>query len=113
MNKAGTPPYTKKIIKPGDGKTKPKKGQTAIVHYTGKLTNGKQFDSSEGGDPFQFKVGAGEVIRAWDFGVAEMTLGEEAEITAQPEFAYGKQGYPPVIPPNSVLIFNIKLLNLK
>lgn len=98
--------FKKDIIKPGDGKTKPKPGQTAVVHYTGKLTNGKVFDSSVARkEPFEFQVGAGEVIRCWDEGVAQMTLGEKAIITSGPSYAYGSSGAPPDIPPNYFCVF--------
>ncbi|XP_030606977.1 peptidyl-prolyl cis-trans isomerase FKBP1A-like [Archocentrus centrarchus] len=98
-------------IKPGDGETFPKKGNMVAVHYVGTLTNGKQFDSSrERGKPFEFKLGAGEVIRGWDEGVAKMSLGQVAKLTCTPDFAYGSRGYPPIIPANSTLIFEVELL---
>uniref|UniRef100_A0A3Q0R4P9 peptidylprolyl isomerase n=1 Tax=Amphilophus citrinellus TaxID=61819 RepID=A0A3Q0R4P9_AMPCI len=98
-------------IKPGDGETYPKKGNIVTVHYVGTLTNGKKFDSSrDRGKPFEFKLGAGEVIRGWDEGVAEMSLGQVAKLTCTPDFAYGSRGYPPIIPANSTLIFEVELL---
>jgi hypothetical protein len=99
----------KKIIKAGSGPTPPR-GARVRCHYTGTLTNGKQFDSSRGRGEFSFRLGAGEVIPAWDACIASMTKGEICEITAPPDLAYGAQGYPPVIPPNSHLIFDIELL---
>ena len=104
--------YKKDIIKPGDGKTFPVKGQKVQVHYTGKFTDGKQFDSSVGGDPFEFNVGMKGVIKAWDEGVATMSLGEKAMITAYPDYAYGSKGYPGAIPPNATLIFEVELLKI-
>uniref|UniRef100_A0AAX7U8G1 peptidylprolyl isomerase n=1 Tax=Astatotilapia calliptera TaxID=8154 RepID=A0AAX7U8G1_ASTCA len=78
---------------------------------TGTLTNGKKFDSSrDRGSPFQFKLGAGEVIRGWDVGVAKMSLGQVAKLTCSPDYAYGSRGYPPLIPANSTLIFEVELL---
>ncbi|XP_070774522.1 peptidyl-prolyl cis-trans isomerase FKBP1A-like [Enoplosus armatus] len=98
-------------IRPGDGKTFPQKGQTVSVHYVGTLTNGKKFDSSrDRGSPFKFKIGAGQVIRAWDEGVAQMSVGQLAKLTCSPDFAYGSRGYPPIIPGNSTLIFEVELL---
>ncbi|XP_007548570.1 peptidyl-prolyl cis-trans isomerase FKBP1A-like [Poecilia latipinna] len=98
-------------IRPGDGRTFPKKGSTVAVHYVGTLTNGKKFDSSrDRGDPFTFKLGAGEVIRGWDEGVAQMSLGQLAKLTCSPDYAYGSRGYPPIIPANSTLIFEVELL---
>lgn len=98
-------------IKPGDGKTFPQKGKMVTVHYVGTLTDGKKFDSSrDRGTPFQFKLGAGEVIRGWDEGVAQMSLGQVAKLTCTPDFAYGNRGYPPIIPANSTLIFEVELL---
>lgn len=101
-------------LKPGDGTTYPKRGQTVQVHYTGTLTNGKQFDSSRNKPKcFEFKLGMGQVIRGWDEGVARMTLGERAKLTCSPDYAYGDKGFPGVIPPNSVLIFDVELLGIK
>ncbi|CAL8250375.1 unnamed protein product [Boreogadus saida] len=99
--------------KPGDGQTFPKKGQTAVVHYVGKLTNGTTFDSSRNRDsPFKFRIGCGEVIRGWDEGVAQMSVGQQARLTCTPDFAYGSKGHPGVIPPNATLIFDVELLRL-
>ncbi|XP_047445548.1 peptidyl-prolyl cis-trans isomerase Fkbp12-like [Mugil cephalus] len=98
-------------VRPGDGNTFPQKGRTVTVHYVGTLTNGKKFDSSrDRGEPFTFKLGAGEVIRGWDEGVAQMSLGQVAKLTCSPDFAYGSRGYPPIIPANSTLIFEVELL---
>ena len=77
------------------------------MHYTGKLlSNGKVFDSSvTRGKPFEFVLGVGQVIKGWDEGVAKMSIGEKANITCPPEYAYGKQGAGGLIPPNSTLVF--------
>ncbi|XP_032387660.1 FK506-binding protein 1 [Etheostoma spectabile] len=100
-------------IRPGDGRTFPQKGQNVSVHYVGTLTNGKKFDSSrDRGDPFKFKIGQGQVIRAWDEGVAQMSVGQVAKLTCSPDYAYGAKGYPPVIPGNSTLIFEVELLGV-
>merc|ERR1711976_876531 len=101
---------TVETIKPGDGRTFPQRGATVRVHYTGTLTNGKECDSSKTRGPFEFKIGAGQVIRAWDEGVAQMSVGQVAKLTCSPDYAYGSSGYPPVIPPNSTLIFEVELL---
>jgi len=99
-------------IKPGQGGANPQKGQKVSVHYVGTLTNGTEFDSSrKRGKPFQFTIGAGEVIRGWDEGVAQMTKGEVATLTCSPDYAYGARGFPGVIPPNSVLKFEVELLD--
>ncbi|XP_018533326.1 uncharacterized protein LOC108884139 [Lates calcarifer] len=98
-------------IKPGDGKTFPQKGHTVTVHYVGTLPNGEKFDSSrDRGPPFQFKLGLGQVIRGWDEGVAQMSVGQVVKLTCSPDYAYGTKGYPPIIPPNSTLIFEVELL---
>ncbi|XP_070831077.1 uncharacterized protein [Chaetodon trifascialis] len=99
-------------LRPGDGKTFPQKGQNVTVHYVGTLTNGQPFDSSrKRGEPFKFKIGAGQVIRAWDEGVAQMSVGELAKLTCSPDYAYGSKGFPPIIPANSTLIFEVELLS--
>lgn len=100
-------------IKEGNGQ-KPQKGNRVTVHYTGKLTNGKVFDSSvQRNEPFTFNLGKGEVIKGWDEGVAQMSIGQKAFITCPPEYAYGKQAVGGVIPANSTLIFEVELLSFK
>lgn len=90
-----------------------KAGQKVEVHYTGTLTNGSKFDSSlDRGRPFGFKLGAGQVIKGWDQGVAGMRVGGKRKLTIPPELGYGAGGYPPVIPPNSTLIFEVELLSV-
>jgi len=90
------------------------KGQTIEVHYTGTLTDGSKFDSSrDRGKPFTFKLGVGQVIKAWDEGFAKMRVGEKAILTCPPEYAYGVNGYPPVIPANATLIFDVEMLAVR
>ena len=86
------------------------RGKTVEVHYTGWLTDGKQFDSSVGGSPFSFRLGAGEVIEGWDRGVEGMKVGGKRKLTLAPELAYGARGAPPEIPPNATLVFDVELL---
>lgn len=98
------------VLRQGDGASFPKRGQTVSVHYTGYLNQvgGKKFDSSvDRGRPFQFRVGVGEVIRGWDEGVAQMSLGERSTLTCSPDYAYGASGAPPTIPPNATLVFEV------
>ncbi|TKS79615.1 Peptidyl-prolyl cis-trans isomerase FKBP1A [Collichthys lucidus] len=102
---------TVETIRPGDGKTFPQKGAKVTVHYVGTLTNGEQFDSSrKRGKPFEFNIGQSQVIRAWDEGVAQMSVGQLARLTCSPDYAYGERGFPPLIPANSTLIFEVELL---
>ncbi len=93
----------------------PKQGQTVVVHYTGWLTNGKKFDSSvDRGEPFEFKIGVGQVIQGWDQGVLTMKIGGKRKLTIPPELAYGDQDVGGgLIPANSTLIFEVELLGLK
>lgn len=89
-------------------------GNTVSVHYVGTLTDGSKFDSSRDRDePFQFKLGAGQVIRGWDQGVAGMRVGGVRKLTIPPQLAYGDRGYPPVIPPRSTLVFEVELLGVR
>jgi FKBP-type peptidyl-prolyl cis-trans isomerase len=88
-------------------------GKKVSVHYTGTLTNGSKFDSSlDRGRPFDFPLGGGRVIKGWDQGVAGMKVGGKRRLTIPPELAYGARGFPPVIPPDSTLIFEIELLSV-
>lgn len=100
-------------VKVGSGR-EAKTGDTVHVQYTGTLMNGKKFDSSydHGGDPFKFTIGKGEVIKGWDQGVAGMKIGEMRKLTIPPDLAYGARGFPPVIPPNSTLVFEVELLSV-
>lgn len=99
----------KQIIQNGSGARVPI-GANAIVHYTGRFLNGQVFDSSvTRGQPFEFRVGAGQVIRGWDQGVATMAQGEKALFTIPPELGYGASGIGP-IPPNATLVFEVELL---
>lgn len=92
----------------------PQLGQTVEVHYTGWLSDGTKFDSSiDRGQPFSFVIGAGRVIAGWDEGVASMKVGGERRLIIPPELAYGERGYPPVIPANAQLIFDVELLAIK
>jgi len=89
-------------------------GSTAVVHYTGWLTDGTKFDSSvDRGEPFSFLLGAGQVIRGWDQGVLGMKVGEKRKLTIAPELGYGSSGAGGIIPPNATLIFEVELLEIK
>jgi FKBP-type peptidyl-prolyl cis-trans isomerase len=88
-------------------------GKKVTVNYTGWLTSGKQFDSSVGKTPFTFTLGAGQVIRGWDEGVAGMKVGGKRQLRIPPALAYGSRGAAGVIPPYSTLIFDVELLGVK
>ncbi len=90
-------------------------GKMVVVNYTGTLENGQKFDSSyDHGQPFSFTLGVGQVIRGWDEGVAGMKVGGKRKLTIPPELGYGNQDMGNgLIPPNSTLIFEVELLDVK
>lgn len=103
----------KEDIKVGSG-AEAVSGKMVSVHYTGWLTDGKKFDSSvDRGQPFTFTLGAGQVIRGWDEGVAGMKVGGKRKLTIPPAMAYGDAGAGGVIPPNATLVFDVELLDVK
>jgi len=114
-----TTPSGLKIIdtQPGTGAS-PKTGQTCVMHYTGWLyedgTKGKKFDSSvDRNEPFEFKIGVGQVIRGWDEGVSTMKVGGKRTLIIPPELGYGARGAGGAIPGNATLIFDVELLGIK
>ncbi len=114
---AEAPPSNEKLemkdLVVGKG-TEAKAGDSVKVHYVGTLPDGKEFDSSKKhNQPFEFELGAGRVIKGWDQGVAGMKIGGKRKLTVPPSLGYGARGFPPVIPPNATLIFEVELLEVK
>ena len=96
----------------------PKAGQTCVMHYTGWLykdgAKGQKFDSSvDRGQPFEFKIGQGQVIGGWDEGVASMKVGGKRTLIIPPALGYGARGAGGAIPPNATLMFDVELLGVK
>ncbi|KAI0269786.1 peptidyl-prolyl cis-trans isomerase [Gloeopeniophorella convolvens] len=104
---------TVEVLTPGDGQTFPQRGDTVHIHYVGTLLDGKKFDSSrDRGDPFVTKIGLSKVIKGWDEGVPQLSLGTKANLIVTPDYAYGARGFPPIIPPNATLRFEVELLKI-
>jgi FKBP-type peptidyl-prolyl cis-trans isomerase FkpA len=101
-----------KDIECGNGK-EAQAGDVLVVYYTGKLEDGTVFDSSVGGEPFPFQLGAGMVIQGWDQGFEGMLEGGKRELTIPPEMGYGEAGAPPDIPPNATLVFEVELVEVR
>ena len=100
------------ILEEGNGE-EAKNGDIISVHYTGTLEDGTKFDSSlDRGQPFVFTLGIGRVIKGWDLGVLGMKIGEKRKLTIPSTLGYGKTGVPGVIPPDTVLVFEVELLSI-
>lgn len=101
------------IVRAGSGPA-PTAGQTVLVHYTGWLADGKKFDSSrDRGQPLDFVVGAGRVIKGWDEGVATMAVGEVRRLEIPPDLGYGAKGAGGVIPGGATLVFEVELVGVR
>ena len=100
----------KKILKVGEDGDEIQTGQEVLVNYTGRLTDGTVFDSSEDKEALKVNIGTGQVIKGWDIGIMSMKLGEKAELTLKPDYAYGAMGSPPTIPAEATLIFDVELI---
>jgi FKBP-type peptidyl-prolyl cis-trans isomerase FkpA len=120
MADSGITALQKHDLKPGTG-AEAAKGKMVRVHYTGWLFDpaaadhrGQKFDSSKDrGEPFEFSLGAGEVIQGWDDGVAGMRVGGTRVLTIPPALGYGARGAGGVIPPNATLVFEVELLDVR
>jgi peptidylprolyl isomerase len=112
---SGPPPSSLQVkdITEGDG-AEAKPGDTLNAQYVGvDYDSGKEFDSSwDGGQPFTFQLGGGQVIPGWDQGIQGMKVGGRRELIVPPDLAYGKQGQPPAIGPNATLVFVVDLLDV-
>lgn len=120
----GAPPETGKtedlgdgltltVLEQGDGVNFPKSGDQLLMHYTGSLGSGEVFDSSRTrGQPFEFTIGVGQVIKGWDVGVARLSLGERVVLHVPSAMGYGERGAGGVIPPNADLDFDVQLLRI-
>ena len=103
--------YIDEVVGEGDS---PMEGEMVTVHYTGKLTNGKVFDSSvKRNEPFSFVIGVGQVIKGWDEGVITMQPGGKRTLIIPPDLGYGSRGAGGVIPPNATLIFDVELIAIR
>jgi peptidylprolyl isomerase len=108
-----TPSGLKYVVdRPGDGGPRPPAGSRVKAHYTGTLLSGSKFDSSrDRGEPFEFQVGVGQVIRGWDEAFQDMTRGEKRTLIIPPQLGYGSRGAGGLIPPDATLIFDVELID--
>ncbi|XP_041070117.1 peptidyl-prolyl cis-trans isomerase FKBP1A-like, partial [Carcharodon carcharias] len=85
-----------------------------VVHYTGSLKDGRKFDfSQDQAQPFKVKIGEKQVIKGWEEGLVQVSVGQTAKLTCTSDYAYGAAGHPGIIPPNATWIFNVELLCLE
>lgn len=96
----------------GDG-TEVARGDVITVHYTGTLDDGTEFDSSEGGEPATFPLESGSLIEGWVEGIPGMKEGGRRKLTIPPELGYGEAGYPPTIPADATLIFEVEIISIE
>lgn len=111
MQRTPTGLYVQDVV-PGTGETAAA-GDLVAVHYTGWLPSGQEFDSSRGGEPFEFALGQEMVIPGWDEGVAGMREGGQRRLVIPSDLAYGPRGAGGVIPPNATLVFDVELLDVR
>lgn len=89
------------------------RGDVVTVHYTGTLEDGEEFDSSRGGDPVSFPLESGQLIEGWVEGIPGMREGGRRKLTIPPELGYGEAGFPPAIPPDATLIFDVEVVGVE
>ncbi|EWC44417.1 FK506-binding protein [Drechslerella stenobrocha 248] len=103
----------KNILRAGNGTNFPRVGDRVGIHYTGRLENGQEFDSSiSRGEPLFTRIGVGQVIKGWDEAIVTMSLGEKAILTISSDYGYGASGFPGLIPPHATLIFEVELVKI-
>ena len=111
-SKSNAPEFTVEKLNKGSGGRFIKNGDIVQCRYTGKLLDGTMFDQNQTKEGFEFTVGNGSVIKAWDEGFVQLRKGMKAKITAPPDFAYGKEGHAGGIPPNATLIFDVEVIKI-
>jgi FKBP-type peptidyl-prolyl cis-trans isomerase len=110
--RSSVPPIKVTVIEKGDG-MRARAGDTVALHYTGTFLDGREFDSSKGGSPFEFRIGHGGAIEGWQIVAGQMRIGDRWKAVIPYGLAYGERGHPAGIPGRTDLVFDMQLVRIR